>query len=251
MRNTDKLFLYPEEIEQYYELMFDEKNSILSKEDRKRFLELSDVIRNMEEEYDKMKNKDNLSPEENVLLSKYESFFNLIYKFDAKLLSSKELKKSIGSLSSLNTPSNLLKRTIFKNTLDNRQDQDEGIDYSDFLSDDEVDIYISFFKKVKDNTLTREEYFLYSSVSLKIFYIDESYNNIMNKEKKDSVDKELISNFETIFKKIDFIKARILSSSEIKEYINRFINSDEITPRGLLWRKHLEDEINTRTILNL
>ena len=247
----NKVFLTKEEIEQYYELMFDEKNSILTKEDRMKYLELSDVIKKMEDEYDKLKELSSPSEEESHLISKYESFFKLIYKFDSKLLSSIEIKKTIGSLSSETTPSNYLKSEIFRNTLDNRHDQDEQIDYSLFITDDEVQMYVTFISKLKKDRLTKEEYFLYSSVSLKIFYLVEAYNNLILKENKENVDYELIKSFETIFKKIDMIKVRMLSTEEIKEYIDVLLKKEPLPPRGELWHKELENELNARNILNL
>ena len=43
----------------------------------------------------------------------------------------------------------------------------------------------------------------------------------------------------------------MLNTNEIKEYIDTLNKKDNITPRGLFWRKYLENELTARNILNL
>lgn len=244
-KREERNFLYPEEVEFFYDVYPKIYNETASPTEVEKYFKISDVIYNITDEYNNLMKKEDKSTKEIILIRKAGAFLAAMYLYKAKFLPTEELKAKIGMLYRNEIPAVKIRITAFKKVVERRKNKDIEIDTKDLMTDDEINMLYELDKKFKSGLLITENERRYFGHLLNK---EEDYNNtyveIMEKEYKTDVEKDLIVAFEKIFTKIDSLKAQELPDDRIDEIVGRL--SLIHTPRGELWKNALIREKQLR-----
>ena len=234
--------LLPEEVDQYFELYDELYRNGSNVHDSKSYFKFQTIISNMKKDYNSLVGRSDLNENQKQLVEGYRSFFTVLDLYDAYYMSTKELKKSICLSARDEKATSILRIQNLKTCLETRKDKNVEINYSDFISNNDLDLFLLLKDKKETVGLSSAEIDLYENFNKFFNSIQSSFNEF--KAGKSDYEKEMVTALEPLIRIVYEHDVKFLSTHMLEESLRHLRESH--LPCGVLKMEAIEKELNDR-----